>query len=242
MTHRPGQAGIVWAVILLLFTTPARAADGLVLSAMQDNKVHLIAARVAEAAMKHIGQPVTIRFVPAKRALFEANAGKVDGDVGRIARTGTDFPNLRASSVPVVTIRGFAYGLDRTHSINRWEDLDDVVAGYTRGVRIFEKNTEGRARKPANSFQELYQMLADRRVGVILATDVVKSAFEAGNPELPRLHPLGKTLVVTPLFLHLHQRHQALLPRIDRALQTLTLTGEIDRIRTAVLQQGAAGS
>lgn len=222
---------------LMLAVPAAQASDRLVLAAMIDNPVHLIAARIAEATMKHIGQPARIRFVPAKRALFEADLGKVDGDVGRIANTVADFPNLRASSTPVVTVRGFAFAATKGPVINRWGDLKGHRFAFIRGVRIFEKNTRAFPRQQANSFEELRDLLADGRVDLILATDIVNDAFRLRHPQQPRLHPLGEALITTPLYLHLHKRHEALLPRVERALKTLTLTGEIERLHRAALRE-----
>lgn len=218
----------------------AKAQDSqkkVVLSGIMDNVTHEIVGAVVAAAYERAGIPMEIRWVPAKRALNEANSGRSDGDVGRIEGTEKVWPNLVPVPTPVMVFKAHAYSTNVDAKINDWSDLKPYRIGIIRGIRYSDIATENMQRKEANSPQQLMHLLINNYVDVVVLTDNV--AYLTITRDFPKagIHPVGGLLANQPLYHFVNRRNRKLVARLDAALQEMTASGEIEKIKQRALNE-----
>lgn len=235
-------------VACLLASGMARAADLPVLRINDTNEPPFTTAdqrgfldAIAGEAFRRAGVRLKLVKLPAERALRNVNAGIDDGDLTRIAGLEAEYPNL--VRVPEKLMDWEFAAFSRNPALPaRWDTLRAVPVGHIRGWKIYERELAGApyvvtAEDPAQLFRQL-------QLGRI---EVALYAHWQGLDLLRRegiadVHLLEPTLARREMFIYLHKRHAALVPRIAEALRAIKAEGLYDRLyREKVLSlQGSA--
>lgn len=212
----------------------------IVLSGIVNNPTHSIMGAVVEAAYERAGIPMEIRWVPAKRALSEANRGDTDGDIGRIEGTEKVWENLVPVPTSYMTFTARAYSNDVHAVIRDWPDLKPYRVGIIRGVRYAEIGTENMKRRKANTPVELMRLLVGNHVDVVIAADEVAHLTIIRKFSGEGIDSVSGPLYEAPIYHFLHRRNENLIGRLDAAIREMVDAGEIDLIRRQALDQMAA--
>ncbi len=186
---------------------------------------------------KRIGKTFVLEFYPSKRVLYEANAGNLDGDAGRVRELSTnpDYPNLRIVDAPYCpgTLQVFARE-DADISIERWEDMLPYRIDYVRGTVLVE-NKLAEYQFPAENLDavvrntQLFLKLRAERTDLVITwyTDLtladIQFMQENQIVSVATLH----TIVG---FLYLYKRHAKLIPVIQEALIEMDNDGTRQKI------------
>jgi polar amino acid transport system substrate-binding protein len=210
----------VKALATLLCALLAATAQGqdLVLFVIPDTPAHIEAFNTVRAAARHAGIGVSLRALPARRGMVMAGRGDVDGAIGRSMLAARDHPSLVAVPEPVFLWAPSAYTYQPLDVGAGWQALRGLTLCIRRGYTLTEERTRHLQRQRLDTDASLLRML--RRGGchvAILDRDNKEArAALAADPALVRLQP---PLEEVPLYLFLHERHAALVPRLADALR-----------------------
>lgn len=215
----------LWLGLTLLLSAPGHAQPVLVLNAVteppltaEDNRGFL--DTVAIEAFRRLG--IGLRFVhlPAERGLLNANAGIEDGELIRIAGMEKDYPNLRRVPEKMYDM-DFVVFTRNPKIPSRWNEIRKQSLGYIKGWKILEANTAGAARvTTADDPDQLFRMLDLGRIEVALY-DRWMGLAQVRKHRLSGIHLLEPPLARREMFIYLHKKHEALIPRVAEALRTL---------------------
>ncbi len=153
----------------------------------------------------------------------------------RVAGLTTRYPNLVQVPERYVRISFVAFAKDATISLdNGWDSLKPYSVAYITGWKMFEANAAGaRAVSKVDKAEQIFQMLDSGRVDLALYTraDGVVLVRELG---LRAIAPVSPALKDVDMFLYLHKKHQALVPRLAHALKDMKADGTYNRILSGI--------
>lgn len=162
-----------------------------------------------------------------------SSTGRVDGELFRIGNLQAQYPDLIQVPSSINLLEGVYVSTNPDLVIDDWPALASRFVGIQRGIKFVEK-----ALKPypelrlltVNKNEQLLQALSSGRIDVaILARLNALSAMQL-VPDVRFV--IGENALVThKLYHYLHRKHEALVPLIDAALQTMAENGRIVEIR-----------
>lgn len=233
-------------LIMAALSAPALAADKLVLSSGMHEPWTNTAGTgfhslfIAEL-FGRLGMDAEVRFNPAAaRALSLADDGVEDGLAARMAGLEKDFPNLIRVPEPFFSNDFIAASLQPLPNVRNWADLTPYSVGYILGWQVFEHNVPPvRELTIAKDSKQLFGVLKAGRADLILHErwQALWQAQEQGLNLIIHEPPLRPT----PMYIYLHKRHAALVPRVAAELAAMKAAGRDHAImQRAFARVGAA--
>ena len=201
----------------------------LVISAIREAGVIEPTTRVLREAYQALGIEIRIVHYPATRALVEANAGNVDGELERTAGLSAEFPNLIQVPVPIGYFRGVGFVTDDSISSLSWEGLGAFDTVYVRGVKFSERHLADTSARAVTDMNQIFHLLVRGRVDVGVAAYLTGMKIILEN-DFQDIRPVFPALDQFALYHYLHRDHQALLPRVSDVLADMQESGRIDEI------------
>ena len=221
-----------WSVFLILIVSrPFSIADSkLVFSGIEGSLNSDISMQVLKEAYAEIGIDVEYMPLPGERSLRTSNAGKVDGEVFRIANVQKRYKNLLVVPTSINVLQGIVFSKTHDFRVDGWKSLEPYKIGTQVGIKFVERGTEGMNRIMVDTNQQLFRMLDSDRV------DVAVVAYANGIKALSKLklttiRTLKPAVQEYPLYHYLHKKHADLVPLLDAELQKLHKSGRIKEIR-----------
>jgi polar amino acid transport system substrate-binding protein len=185
---------------------------------------------VAGEAFRRAGVELRLVKLPAERGLLNANAGVEDGDLTRIAGLEKQYPNL--VRVPEKLMDWEFAAFSRNPAIRAdWPVLRRHSVGHIKGWKIYEQNLAGAERViTVDDPAQLFRLLDLNRIDVALYERWLGLALarQLGLKDVQALSPL---LARRAMFIYLHKRHTALVPKLTAALRAMKREGVIERVR-----------
>jgi polar amino acid transport system substrate-binding protein len=174
-----------------------------------------------------IGLPAEVTFnAAAARALQLANEGADDGLAARIAGLENQYPNLVRVPEPIFINDFIAASVATTpvEAVRNWDGLKLHSVAYILGWQVFEHNLPTvRELTTTKDSKQLLGLLQSGRVEIILH-ERWQAMWQAKQRGLQlRIHE--PPLVSTPMYLYLHKRHAALVPRVAQELARMKAEG-----------------
>lgn len=184
---------------------------------------------VAGEAFLRAGVQLQLVKLPAERGLINANAGIEDGDLTRIAGLEAQYPNLVRVPEKLIDWEFAAFSKNPALSTS-WDVLRARPIGHIRGWKIYESQLAGApavvsSDDPAQMFRQLQLnrievALYERWLGLsLLKRQGIKGVV-----------PLEPSLARREMFIYLHKRHAALVPKLAEALREIKAEGLYDRL------------
>lgn len=218
------------ALPLLAVAQVPVAPSTLVLSAQADESaLRPISERIVNEAFVRAGLKVSFKFLPLERAIEEANDGETDGDMHRIADVAALYPNLVTVPTPINKVYLAIYGRDNSILGKTREEINKLKIAFPRGVLLQRKYSRGMDVTEARVYATTFEMLFNGRVDAVMMRYVDTEAQIIAHRYGQRIVRWPQVWATEPLYLVLHKRHAALLPRLDAALQQMSKEGLIDR-------------
>jgi hypothetical protein len=193
---------------------------------------------------RRLGTPLEFRDYPSLRASAEIDAGRVDGEPGRIRDYRDSHPNLILIDEPLFALNFTAFAA--SPSIPRlasWEDLkgSPYRVAFNRGIKICELNlprvvARERLTSVTDPIQGIKQLVAghidlyvDQESGIL--TLLRDPPFRGG--------PVRKVGVMAKdyVYPYVHRKHADLAPRMKSVLKALKKEGLIERYHRQVQKQ-----
>lgn len=197
-------------------------------------------------AFRQLGIGVQFRTVPAARAMAEAQAGNLDGELAR----GLEYESMQSSLVrvpePAIIAALGAYARDPAIHLSSIEELRG--ASYRvechSGYPVIEKMLT--AVIPSSQLSRIsHTELGLRKVALgrtdiyIDAEDLVDPILAARPPELQEVYKVG-VMERKAIYAYLHRRHARLAERLGEVLRHMRASGQIEQLRLQAEQQAAS--
>ena len=190
---------------------------------------------LGQEAFRRVGVEFRLVGLPSERSLVAADRGEVDGEGLRVEGLSAQYANLVQVPERFIGVSFVAFARDRSIRIDRgWESLKPHSVAFINGWKMFEANASGaRVVNRVDKPEQLFRMLDGGRIDLALYTraDGVALAREMG---LAAIAPLEPALKDVDMYLYLHRRHEALVPRIAQALRDMKADGTHARILATV--------
>jgi polar amino acid transport system substrate-binding protein len=190
---------------------------------------------ISREAFRRVGLEFRLISQPSERSLYSANNGEVDGEGLRVAGLGVQYPNLVQVPERYVGISFVAFARDANIVLDRgWDSLKPYSVAFITGWKMFEANAAGaRSVTKVEQPEQLFRMVDSGRVDLALYTraDGVAMVQRLG---LAAVAPLGPSLKDVDMFLYLHRKHEALVPRLAAALRAMKADGTYNRIMASI--------
>ena len=192
--------------------------------------------QIIVAVFREAGLEAELQVFPGStaRTLLNANAGIDDGEAMRIAGLEKQYPNLIRVPETLIANDFVAYSTHLKFATDHWKSIEPYVVSYIIGWKIFENNvSQVRELTPVRDADQLFGLLVNGRADLVL--------YERWQG-LARIRSLGlkaqalePPLAKTDMFIYLHKKHAALVPRVAQALARLKANGTYQRIFDATL-------
>jgi polar amino acid transport system substrate-binding protein len=172
--------------------------------------------------------------LPIERALVNANAGVEDGDLFRAAGFETDYPNLVQVPQPLMEQEFVALTLRADVQVRDWPDLARYEVAHITGQKIIERRLQGLPNvTTVRDTAALLEMLVRGRADVAIHNRHV--ALLAARQAGIGVRVLEPPLLRVPMYMYLHRRHEALVPRVAEALAEVRRDGTWQRLHAQIL-------
>jgi polar amino acid transport system substrate-binding protein len=230
-------SSIVALYVMLCTGTPGLAEDTMTLAYNGDPEtlaawkfVHL----VTDEMFRRVNIRLTYNVLPARRASEEANNGNLDGDNARIYEYNEHFPNLLRVDEAIYTQILAAYATDPAIRLDSWKSLHDTKyhVEYLRGVVFVEmKLSEVVSPKYLSAIttrkQGIEKLAAGRTDVFIDVEGLIASLLNRDEFKDAGIKQAG-VLESNQLYLYMHKKHAALLPKLKEALIQIKAEGLYD--------------
>lgn len=184
---------------------------------------------IMEDAFQRLGLAVDFQVVAPERSLSLVAQGVDDGDCCRIEELAAHYPTLRRVPVALIDIDFVAFTRDNSIRIQNWADLEPYEVGVVRGWKILEAEL---AQRPVREIytlttpRSMFNMLNKGRIQVATIGRLV--GYETIRAmAIPDIEVQEPPLVSRPLYLYLHERHAALIPRFTQVLEQMKQEGSL---------------
>jgi polar amino acid transport system substrate-binding protein len=192
--------------------------------------------QIIVAVFKEAGLEAELQVYPTStaRTLLNVNAGIDDGEAMRIAGLEMQYPNLIRVPETLIVNDFVAYATHLQVATSDWKSIEPYVVSYMIGWKIFENNVRNvKEVTQVRDADQLFGLLANGR------TDLALYERWQGLERIRALglkaHALEPPLAKTDMFIYLHKKHEALVPRVAQALARLKANGTYQRIFDATL-------
>ena len=184
---------------------------------------------IAGEAFRRAGVKLRLVKLPAERALINADLGIGDGDLSRIAGLETLYPNLISVPEKLADLTFAAFSKDATLPA-RWDAIRARPVGYIKGWKIYEKQLSGAGNLvEADDAQQLFRLLKLNRIDVALYERWFGLAL-LRQQDIKDVRMLEPALATKEMFIYLHKRHAALVPKLAAALRAIKAEGLYQRL------------
>ena len=219
-------------ILFLLFLSliPLFSTQKMSFTAIKGSFIPNITFKVMEEAYRRLGIEISIKYFPAKRALYFANKGvDYDGELHRISGIEKTYTNLLPIPIPIYYLEGVVVAKDVEFDVNGWDSLRPYKIGVKRGIVFSVKGTEGMSRDILNSNEHLFKLLNAQRFDIIIITraNALKYFKDHGMSNFKILEP---PVIVKTLYHYVHKKNSHLIPKLTSVLKDMQKEGTIKKI------------
>ena len=220
-------------IFLFVVVAQAAAADSPLLTISTNNTPQDRKALdfLAREAFKRAGLEFKLVNHPSERSLFMANQGEVDGEGLRIAGLSAQYPNLIQVPERFIGVSFVAFSKDAMINLDHsWESLKSYRVAFITGWKMFEANASGaKSLVKVDKPEQMFRMLEGGRVDLALYTrsDGIALIRSLG---LSSIAPIAPSLKDVDMYLYLNKKHEAVVPRLAKALRDMKVDGTYNKM------------
>lgn len=198
----------------------------MIFTTLESSSNSKIAESVLREAYGRLNITMRTHHVPAKRALYISNSGKVDGELHRVDGISAIWQDLIQVPVAINCIKATAYSINHHFDVKGWDSLKSYKVGIRRGVIFSWVGARELDVTMVNKNQQLFSMLAAGRTDVIVVSllNGLKVLESGTYKDVIVLTPF---IELYPLYHYLHVRHKGLVPKLTQVLQDMQAEGVI---------------
>lgn len=168
-------------------------------------------------AYKGIEIDVIQKPMGMRRALVEANVGRIDGTLGRVAKVGELYGNLVMVPESIGALRISAFATQK-FDISKVDDLSELRVAILYGSILIGEKLEDLDTHKVVSEVQLVKMLIGNRVDVIIANrDKTIRTIHQINQE--KIEIFETPMFSAPLFHFLHKDHIEIVDPLENSIK-----------------------
>jgi len=180
--------------------------------------------QLAIEAFRRVGFAACIEPIPCERSLRNADAGMSDGDLLRIPSVLADkFPNLVGVPEVLYALPMSGFTARPELQVKGFEDLAPLRVGHILGWKILEDRL-GPGALRVRGVEELFPLLTEDKADIVIY-ERITGLYLVKELGLKGIREIEPPLLVTPQFMVLHRRHQALVEPLAVALRAMKADG-----------------
>ncbi|OMH29103.1 ABC transporter substrate-binding protein [Motiliproteus sp. MSK22-1] len=227
------------SIIFFLFfhSVISHANNKIDISAIEKSSYATISERVLRIAYNRMGIEMTVIDLPAERAIHDANAGVVDGELYRIKDVHLKYKNLIMIPVPIGIMEGIAITKNKSLNLTKWDDLKDHRVCIRNGVKFSEAGTRNFSVRSVNSNYQLFGMLTKNRCDVIIIAHLTSIPLTVDFSKKEKIKLYKHILQVYPLYHYLHKKNSHLVPKLVEVLKKMEDEGVIADVRAQYISE-----
>lgn len=192
--------------------------------------------QVVNEALSRIGVKMKTIVLPAERALRDANAGILDGELARVPGMEKTYKNLIFVPENLMNVEFIAFSIKHDKIEPGWDALKNSSVAFLNGWKILEKNVPTSTEiTKVHSPNQLFELLRLNRVDYIIYEKWAGLAL-AKSMNLDNVHPLSPPLAVTYLHMYLNKKHQEQVEPLTKALKAMKADGTYQAIYQQTLE------
>ncbi len=185
---------------------------------------------IAKEAFRRIAVDIATLQLPAERGLKNANAGIEDGEMSRIGGLQNVYPNLIQVPEKIMDWEFVGFSKQPIRLEKGWDSLPPHAVAFINGWKILENNIPSqtpttRVRTP----EQLFTLLEKDRTDVIIY-ERWGGLHYIRSLGLRQIRLNEPPLAVREMFIYLHKKHRALVPRLAEALREMKRDGSYQAI------------
>lgn len=229
------QTLMIWLLgSLLCITHYAQASAGIEqihVAMIDDVPSTPLATLLMEHAYARLGIELHTHSLPSRRALQDANRGKFDGDLFRIAKVAEQYPNLIRVDYPLLQGELYAIVLDSQVTALPKPTNRRLTVGVRRGIFIAEQAAKNLGMNPirTESYDNIRLLIEHGRVDLGLVSDIA-GLGPFRQPHWQHLNIIKDPVTEFTLYHYLHQRHNQLAKDIAIVLKEMEQDGTKARL------------
>lgn len=179
---------------------------------------------------RRIDRTACIIPLPAERSLINADGGLIDGDILRVRGIVNDprYPHLERVPEVLYLLPMMAFTRRTDLEPRSLADLAPLRVGFVVGWKILEEQVKAAEITRARGAEELFALLREDKVDLVIYERLTGQHL-VKRLGIKGVRAIEPPLLVTPQFLVLHRRHQALLEPLAHALRALKAEGAYER-------------
>jgi polar amino acid transport system substrate-binding protein len=224
-------------IVLALLTALAGGAGAQTLSISTNNTPldRQALFDLSKEAFRRIGVDFKLVSLPSERSLHSANQGEVDGEGLRVPGLSSQYPNLVQVPERYIGISFVAFAKDASIRLDQgWASLKPHRVAFINGWKMFETNAAvAKAVTKVDKPEQMFLMLDVDRIDLALYTRADGIAL-VRSMGLSSVAPLTPALKDVDMYLYLHKRHEALVPKLAQALREMKADGSYNRILSSL--------
>ena len=220
-----------------LVLSPALHAEKPTITVSTNNTPHDRQAlqEISREAFRRVGVEFKLISLPSERSLHSANLGEVDGEGLRVPGLSAQYPNLVQVPERYIGISFVAFAKEATIRLDQgWDSLKPYRIAFITGWKMFENNAGGaRVVNKVDKAEQMFLLLDGGRIDLALYTRADGIAL-ARSMGLATVMPVAPSLKDVDMYLYLHKKHEALVPKLAQALRDMKTDGSYNRILGAL--------
>lgn len=206
-------------LVIIFFTRPVAANESnttLIFNKPLDTEISRLLIKRLNHAYNAIGVEIKVIDFDHKSALTAANAGELDGQIGRVIGISTDYPNLVASHAPLMHLN-LVLLTNKSCGSCQLSHLKTIShnASYPFAQKYIEQeNYQGEVIASTNLMSQLH-MLRNNTIDGILVLEYLLD-HHIGDQAFDFFE--RKIVSQKPIHHYLHKKHTAILAKLDQQL------------------------
>ncbi|MDM8567641.1 transporter substrate-binding domain-containing protein [Candidatus Halobeggiatoa sp. HSG11] len=193
--------------------------------------------RVLKEGYRRIGVTLKFEYLPAERAIKDANQGITDGVLSRIPTLSEKYTNLIRVEPPINEVEGVAITKNLNFLVKGWESLAPYRIITQRGLKFAEIGLQGMKYSEVNTQKQLFDMLNHGRADFLILAKIDALVTMKQN-EFQGFKILEPPLVKIQMHHYLHKKNKKLVPHISSSLAEMKSEGLIKKIKEDFIKNG----
>lgn len=214
-------------LMAMSWTSPTLADDTLIFASREKTITNRFAELVLSEAYDRLNINIEFAIYPDARSVEEANEGRADGEVARLASVLTRYTNLKLVPVPLFHSELSAFVHDRYEmDISDWQSLKAYSLTTVRGFEYVQHKLEGSPFRTVATAAKAIQMVEDDLVEVAVLNRFL-GLLAIAKTGAKNVKPHDPPLARLPAFHLLHKKHADLIPKVTAVLKEMEQDGVI---------------
>lgn len=219
-------------LILLAFNSAVLSKENTVFTLNSTTKIPLSTPEqsgfldlVAKEALAQIGIKMETLFLPAERALRDANDGILDGELSRVPGLEKSYTNLLLVPEKLMDLEFTVFSIKHKTIKPGWEGLNNASVAFLNGWKILERNVPESAEiTKVQSPGQLFELLKLDRAEYIIYEKWGGIAL-AKEMNIKNVIPLSPPLAIRGMHMYLHKKHRKIVQPLSDSIKLLKKNG-----------------